>query len=158
MTSDPLSASELVTRLSDAPREIVQSVLDVLHVMGIVMAVKMRDSDSSSAASHSSSANLYSLTGYARTQSAIRLCSVGEDTAAKVEQHGRTKARMAALHELTMREGMTSLERTVALTALLDRFLAEDPRLWEDPLSRAIVEQTGNVYQPPSSQQLPLTN
>jgi hypothetical protein len=151
MTSDPLSVADLVARLPDAPREIIQSALDVLQVMGIAMAVKTKDSGDTVSVqiSNSSSVNLYALTGYARTHSAVKLCAVAEDTALKVEQLTQTRIRMTALQELTLQEGMTGNERAIALTALLDRFLLEEPRLWDDPLYRAILEHTGNVYHPP---------
>ena len=57
---------------------------------------------------------------------------------------------MSMTQELTQRD-MNRVDRLSAFKLLIDKFLAQTPTLWDDPLYRAIIEQTGNVFQPLSS-------
>lgn len=40
MTEDPLSINDIMKTVVDAPRDIVQSSLDVMQVLGLVIQVK----------------------------------------------------------------------------------------------------------------------
>lgn len=142
MTSDPLSTADL-TKLLDAPRDLIQSVLDVMQVMGVVISLKLKDGYSGSSVS---GANLYSLANFTKSPTAVQLNALVDEVAIRIENTNRNQQRIKELQELTTKE-MSAADRTEALRALIDKFLLQQPNLWDDPMYRAIIEHTGNTFQ-----------
>ena len=142
MTSDPLSTADL-TKILDAPRDLIQSVLDVMQVMGVVVSLKLKDGYSGSSVT---GANLYSLVNFTKSATPIQLNALADEVAIRLDNDSRNQQRIKELQELTSKE-MSATERTEALRALIDKFLLQQPNLWDDPMYRAIIEHTGNTYQ-----------
>jgi hypothetical protein len=80
MTSDPLTGVDIAKSLSDTPKDLILSILDVLQVMGIVVQYKPPKESRTSASEHSSPSPYFALAGFARALSAIDITKIESET------------------------------------------------------------------------------
>ena len=159
MMEGGLSLLDLAKSVPDAPRELVQSVLEVLQVMGVVSLVKLKPGvvagpdgtltetataaagDASSAAAAAAAAPsvyLYFISSLTRTPEALDLRLLQQSTAIKKANAARARERSAALQDLTSREGLSRPERLAELRAVLGQLNHQEPALKDDALYRTL--------------------
>jgi len=153
MLEGGLPLSELTKGIPDAPRETIQSVLEVLQVMGIVSLLKLRPGvvvapdgsltdppiSASGDSSGGPSISLYVMSSKCKTPEALDLRLLQQSTAIKKANAARAHERCAALLALTNRlDGMTRPERLVDLRAALASLNQKEPSLKDDMLYRTL--------------------
>jgi hypothetical protein len=108
MTEGPLSIADLVGYGNEAPpRDLVQSIIDVLQVTAVVVQLKVKDfkaqpssstSSSSSVLNNSSSSStLYAMAGIAKGSESTELNKLPEVTKVKLANAAAARKRIAKL-------------------------------------------------------------
>ena len=100
MLNDPVTMPDLLKSLSDTPRDLIQSVLDILRVMGFVEQFKLRDaavSSQSNAEGINSSTAVFALTGLVKVPTAIEISKIAKDTEQCLLQEKEVDARITQL-------------------------------------------------------------
>ena len=98
MTEGPLTISDLVGNALDGPtRELIQSILDVLQVLDIVVQLKTSDPSSTTASSATNNQVLYALSGLAKGPEYVELSRMIESTQMKIEKTKATRDRIEIL-------------------------------------------------------------
>ena len=103
MTEGPLSVADLVVAGVDAPpRDLVQSILDVLQVTAVVVQLKAKDpkllqSSSSGASIAHSSGTMYAMAGVAKGSEYTELSKLSEVTRIKLLNAAAAKKRIEKL-------------------------------------------------------------
>jgi hypothetical protein len=99
LVSEPLSIPDICKQMVEIPRESVQSVLEILQVLGLVMqSMSMKESTSSRSSSSSNAVYLFSMTDYAKFSSAFPIVNLEAEVKQKVAETKEVNARNDELH------------------------------------------------------------
>jgi hypothetical protein len=98
MVSDPTSIADLCKQLPELPRESIQSVLEVLQVLGIVIQMmSSRDIIGSKSSSSSNIVYLYALAEFAKFNAAFPITQLCAESRIKEEATIEVKVRIKEL-------------------------------------------------------------
>ena len=175
MVSEPISLPDLCKQINDIPRESIQSVLEVLQVLGLVIQISLtgyvsstsnvninsgttsatntsgtKESSSSKSSATNNSVSLFAMAEFAKFSSPSSIAQLTTETAQKIENTREVRARIEDLQALSAIEEDESMQpemRAAALKQLIGKFLVRSPQLWDDPLYQAVIEYTGNSFQ-----------
>jgi hypothetical protein len=148
MTSEPLSLIDLCKTLVDTPRESIQSVLEVLQVLGVVIqlstTVSTKDSTSSKSSSSGNLVYLFALPDCAKFPSAFPFSDIEKEVQKIQNGTSEVKERIKELSELssTLMDEQDANKNTSELRELIDKFLLRAPHLRNDPLYAALLNAT----------------
>jgi hypothetical protein len=95
MVSDPISATDLSKLLSDCPRDMIHSVLDISQVIGLAIQSKAKEGLRSD---YPSGTIVYSLSNYVKGPSAVSIDRIEEDISARCERERKTSKRIIELN------------------------------------------------------------
>eukprot|EP01036_Dinobryon_divergens_P030204 gene30204-39409_t len=157
--SDPISLTDLNAIISDAPKDLLQAVMDVLRVLVAYPPSSSSSSSSFPVSSYptpppllSSKAaaltptgggatisNVYALAEFAKGFSAIELNKLEEDIALKVTEIEALRERNAALQKLTGMSTMSKEERLRVAREVVTRSIEKSPSLSIEPLYASIL-------------------
>jgi hypothetical protein len=94
LVSEPLSIPDICKQMVEIPRESVQSVLEILQVLGLVMqSMSMKESTSSRSSSSSNAVYLFSMTDYAKFSSAFPIANLEAEVKLKLAGTKEVNAR-----------------------------------------------------------------
>lgn len=94
LVSEPLNLLDICKRLPDLPRESVQSVLEVLQVLGLVIqSTCIKDPSGSKASSATALISLYSVTDYAKCSAAFPIANLEAELKSKLDSRKEVDAR-----------------------------------------------------------------
>lgn len=139
-TNDPIDLADImVITKTHYTSDVVLSVLDLLHIMGVVVKLQVREEHSSESGvlplvpKKRTKDVYYALAGYCRCSDSVDLRRISQHLEAKTASIAATEKRVAALRELTGKE-MSPSERVAALKSFVQSSLIENKALAADPL------------------------
>jgi hypothetical protein len=94
MISDPISATDLSKLLSDCPRDMIHSVLDISQVVGIAIQSKAKEG---LRPDYPSGTIVYSLSNYVKGPAAVSIDQIEEDISTRCERERKTSKRIIEL-------------------------------------------------------------
>lgn len=109
MTEGPLGVADFLSTGADAPpRDLVQSILDILQVTAVVVQLKLKDPKSMQSSSSSGSVTatnsvVYAMAGIAKGPEYTELCKISEVTRKKIANIAATRKRIERLQVRTIR-------------------------------------------------------
>lgn len=145
MTDAPLRVVDLAKLIPDAQKDAVQSVIDILQVLGIVVPLKLIPQSKSQKSSSSGGASYllntyYTLTDFVKVPEAVDISSIEKDIKNKRENIALTRERTNILNEISLQE-IPSSEKQSILRKEIKTFMEKDPSLSEDILYQSIYLQ-----------------
>ena len=103
------SVADFLSTGADAPpRDLVQSILDILQVTAVVVQLKLKDPKSMQSSSSSGSVTatnsvVYAMAGIAKGPEYTELCKISEVTRKKIANIAATRKRIERLQVRTIR-------------------------------------------------------
>lgn len=94
VTGEPLSFSEISKIAPESPKEHIQSILEVLQILGFVVQLKSRSVKDQS---FPLGGNMYALQGFAKGSQSTDIQSIEAATKSKIARTQSTRERIAAL-------------------------------------------------------------
>lgn len=144
MLHDPVSMSDLLKALTDTPKDLIQSVLDILRVMGFVEQYKYKETPASqietgsglgTSSSDNAATAIFSFTGFGKVHAPVEISQIADETQRCIESKIAAEERIKQLEELTLKD-ISRTERIAEMKKLLGQFQTACPNLREDPLYR----------------------
>ena len=87
-TEEPLSLSALIQLIPDASKDIIQSCLDILQVLGVVVSVKQKTQSTNIA---------YTIVNFGRGDVGVKLLEIKQRTIVKLSQADAARKRIQTL-------------------------------------------------------------
>ena len=95
MTEEPVSVAALMQLIPDASKDVIQSCLDVLQVLGVVVAVKLKGQSASSSSSAASVA--YTMVNFGRGDAPVAFLEIIERVNTKIYKAESVRKRILKL-------------------------------------------------------------
>lgn len=146
MKQEPKSATELTRAIPEISIEQTQTILDTLHVLGIVIILRTRnEASTSNSAKSNTSLPLYALAAFARGPYFHEKFSLlKESTKLATLKMEATESRILELEALSMKmPHLVPAERVESLKTLVSSFLQKDQGLLSDNVYESIAASCG---------------
>lgn len=142
MTEDPVSVSALMQLIPDASKDVIQSSLDILQVLGVVVSVKPRSQSANSSSSTSNTS--YTMVNFGRGVTSVAFLEIMERLGSKLSQADSVRKRIRKLEELSIKIS-TEQDKDKLLTCrtYITSMLLEDDSLLHDPLYSSVAANFG---------------
>ena len=133
MTCEPISCADLVATIADSTTDAVQSILDTLVILGIVVSLRLPSTTSVL------NPTVYTLVGFMRAPEPLDIAKFDDILTAKEENTKVIRNRVEALRELSNKE-MSKEERCNELKKFLSEQMSLNSDMKTEPLYQTILE------------------
>ena len=145
MTCEPISCADLVTTIADTTTDAVQSILDTLVILGVVVSLRLPSTTIMQGRTHNSVLNptVYTLVGFMRAPEPIDIAEFDNILTSKEENTKAIRSRVDALRELSNKE-MPQEERCNELKNFLSEQMSSNSDMKTDLLYQTVLELLQN--------------
>ena len=133
MTCEPISCADLVAAIAESTTDAVQSILDTLVILGVVVSLRLPSTTTTL------NPTVYTLVGFMRAPEPLDIAEFDNILTEKEENTKVIRSRVEALRELSNRE-MSKEERCSELEKFLSEKMSSDANMKTDPLYQTVLE------------------